>query len=75
MVSLTIFSTSILTLLLTSPAMIDFPVVTRVSHATLDFGSKAKKLSNIESLIWSASLSGWPSLTDSDVKNKTFKLL
>ena len=34
---------------------------------TFELGSKARKLSNIASLIWSAILSGWPSLTDSDV--------
>ena len=50
-VSLTFFSISNLTLLLTSPAIIDFPVVTSVSQATLDCGSKARKLSNMESLI------------------------
>jgi hypothetical protein len=42
-------------------------VVTRVSQATLDSGSQAKKLSIKASEIWSATLSGWPSETDSDV--------
>ena len=44
------------------------PVVTRVSQATLLSGSKAIKLSNSASLIWSETLSGCPSLTDSEVK-------
>ena len=42
-------------------------MVTKVSQATLDSGSKAKKLSISASLIWSATLSGCPSDTLSDV--------
>ena len=37
----------------TSPASITWPVVTKVSHATLEFWSKAKKLSIKASEIWS----------------------
>jgi hypothetical protein len=44
------------------------PVVTIVSQATRAVGSWARIASRIESLIWSAILSGWPSVTDSDVK-------
>ena len=56
-----------LSLDLTSPATTTCPVVTKVSHATFDSGSKAIKLSIKESEIWSETLSGWPSETDSDV--------
>src|SRR5213594_2007893 len=44
------------------------PVVTMASHATRASGSLARIASRIASEIWSASLSGWPSVTDSDVK-------
>src|SRR6266571_9096152 len=44
------------------------PVVTRVSHATRAAGSLAMMASRTASEIWSAILSGWPSVTDSDVK-------
>src|SRR4051812_27484538 len=44
------------------------PVVTRVSHATRLTGSCVRMASRIESEIWSAILSGCPSVTDSDVK-------
>jgi hypothetical protein len=43
-------------------------VVTRVSHATRPFGSSVRTASRTESEIWSATLSGCPSVTDSDVK-------
>src|SRR3712207_2897044 len=54
----------------TSPAMWTWPVVIRVSTATRLFGSCASIASRIESLIWSAILSGWPSVTDSEVKRR-----
>ena len=38
-----------------------------VSQATRPFGSSARTASRTESEIWSAILSGWPSVTDSDV--------
>src|SRR2546425_1930706 len=44
------------------------PVVTRVSHATRAAGSLARIASSTASEIWSAILSGWPSVTDSEVK-------
>src|SRR5665213_1146607 len=65
--SLAISCTSRYALDFTSPARTTCPVVTNVSHATLLCGSNAKKLSISASLIWSATLSGCPSLTDSDV--------
>src|SRR5204862_719447 len=43
------------------------PVVTRVSHATRAAGSLAMMASRTASEIWSAILSGWPSVTDSEV--------
>src|SRR5205085_2812018 len=45
-------------------------VVTSVSHATRPFLSPLRTASRTESEIWSATLSGWPSVTDSDVKEK-----
>jgi hypothetical protein len=51
----------------TSPANTTCPVVTNVSQATFDSGSNAKKLSISASEIWSATLSGCPSDTDSEV--------
>ena len=44
------------------------PVVTKHSQATREFGSSAIKASKMASEIWSHILSGWPSLTDSEVK-------
>ena len=54
-------------LVLISPATTHRPVVTSVSHATRPYGSSARTASRTLSLIWSAILSGWPSVTDSDV--------
>ena len=51
----------------TSTAKITWPVVTKVSQATLLFLSNAKKLSINASDIWSETLSGCPSETLSDV--------
>src|SRR2546423_6933665 len=44
------------------------PVVTKVSQATRPYGSCASTASSTASEIWSAILSGCPSVTDSDVK-------
>src|ERR1700693_644817 len=44
------------------------PVVTRVSQATRAIGSSRRTASKIASEIWSAILSGCPSVTDSEVK-------
>jgi hypothetical protein len=51
-----------------SPATITSPVVTSVSQATLLWGSSAMTASRMASEIWSAILSGCPSVTDSEVK-------
>src|SRR5947208_14426887 len=53
-----------------SPATTTRPVVISVSHATRPFGSSVRTASRTESEIWSAILSGWPSVTDSEVKEK-----
>src|SRR5690606_31640636 len=45
------------------------PVVTSVSQATRPLGSLARIASSTPSEIWSAILSGWPSVTDSEVKS------
>src|SRR5512132_983185 len=49
-----------------SPATMTSPVVTNVSHATRHSGSTARMASRTASEIRSASLSGCPSVTDSD---------
>ena len=51
------------------------PVVTRVSHATRPCGSWRITSSRMESEIWSATLSGCPSVTDSDVNRREFRSL
>jgi hypothetical protein len=51
-----------------SPAIIAMPVVTIVSQATRDCVSCSRIESSIASEIWSATLSGCPSETDSEVK-------
>src|SRR5206468_6941791 len=50
-----------------SPATTAIPVVTSVSQATRAVGSLPMMASSTASEIWSAILSGWPSVTDSDV--------
>src|SRR5437764_2747030 len=54
----------------TSPATCTWPVVISVSTATRLSGSSLSRASRTESLIWSAILSGWPSVTDSDVNRR-----
>jgi len=51
-----------------SPASTTSWVVVRVSQAMRASGSFDRKRSTIASEIWSETLSGWPSETDSDVK-------
>jgi len=51
-----------------SPDTSASPVVTKVSAATRPVGSSFRMASRIASEIWSATLSGWPSVTDSEVK-------
>ena len=50
-----------------SPETTIRPVLTSVSQATLPYGSSASTASSTPSEIWSAILSGWPSVTDSEV--------
>src|ERR1700735_2957638 len=54
-----------------SPETTIRPVFTSVSHATRPFGSSRSTASSTPSEIWSAILSGWPSVTDSDVKRNS----
>src|SRR2546421_2042696 len=70
MTSRTIAGMSAYASVVTSPATCTCPVVTRVSTATRDRGSLASNASRIESLIASQILSGWPSVTDSDVNSR-----
>ena len=53
-----------------SPATTTKPVFTRVSTATRLCGSCASMASSTASEIWSQILSGWPSVTDSEVKRR-----
>src|SRR5918912_4400931 len=61
---------SMYSLVVISPATTTRPVVISVSHATRLAGSRASAASSTASEIWSAILSGCPSVTDSDVKRK-----
>src|SRR3954454_9893922 len=54
----------------TSPAHTHSPAVSSVSRATRLVGSPASSASRTVSLIWSAILSGCPSVTDSEVKSR-----
>src|SRR5918998_1993092 len=51
-----------------SPETTTSPVLTSVSQATRPYGSSRITASSTPSEIWSATLSGWPSVTDSEVK-------
>src|ERR1700754_3093585 len=55
-----------------SPETTTRPVFTSVSHATRPYGSSLRTASRTPSEIWSAILSGWPSVTDSDVNRYSF---
>src|SRR5689334_4329605 len=55
-----------------SPETTTRPVFTRVSQATRPVGSSRRTASRTPSEIWSATLSGWPSVTDSEVKRYSF---
>src|SRR3954465_11415759 len=70
MVLRTISAISTYPLVVTSPAMWTWPVVISVSTATRLRGSSLSMASRIASLIWSAILSGWPSVTDSEVNRR-----
>src|SRR5207247_5180461 len=54
-----------------SPATTTRPVVISVSQATRPSGSSARTASRTESEIWSATLSGCPSVTDSEVNRNS----
>src|SRR5436190_10296695 len=54
-----------------SPDMTTRFVLTRHSQATRLSGSSARAASRMPSEIWSATLSGWPSVTDSDVNRNS----
>src|SRR5215471_70989 len=62
-------------LLVISPATTMVPVVSKVSQATRDSGSPARAASTTASEIWSAILSGCPSVTDSEVKRNQLLML
>src|SRR5580658_10636719 len=51
------------------------PVMANVSHATRPIGSSARIASSTASEIWSATLSGCPSVTDSDVNKRLYAIL
>src|SRR3954468_22248123 len=55
-----------------SPDTTTRPVFTSVSQATRPVGSSAMTASSTPSEIWSATLSGWPSVTDSEVNRYSF---
>src|SRR6478735_3856604 len=66
-VSRTIARTSTYVSVVISPATTTRPVVTSVSQATRPSASSFRTASRTASEIWSATLSGCPSVTDSDV--------
>src|ERR1700687_5430063 len=59
-------------LVVISPAMTTRPVAVKVSQATRLDESSARQASRMASEIWSAILSGWPSVTDSEVNKERF---
>src|ERR1700716_3400633 len=69
MTSRTIVGMSAYASVVTSPATWTWPVVISVSTATRLRGSLLSSPSRMESLIASQILSGWPSVTDSEVNN------
>src|SRR5688572_16053082 len=74
-VSRAIFGMSTYASVVISPATTHRPVVSKVSQATRPFGSSARIASSTASLTWSAILSGWPSVTLSEVKVQRDTLL
>src|SRR4030065_1962627 len=53
-----------------SPSSMTKPVFVAASQATREYGSCSKQASNMPSLIWSHSLSGCPSVHDSEVNSR-----
>ncbi len=68
----TTFWKSTYALVVISPAITTNPVAVRVSQATRLEVSSARQASRMASEIWSAILSGWPSVTDSEVNKMRF---
>src|SRR5262245_20855512 len=60
--------------LVISPATTTIPVLMSASQATRLSGSCARSESRIASEIWSHTLSGWPSLTDSELNTKSLSI-
>src|SRR5215211_2642065 len=58
-----------------SPETTTSPVFTRVSHATRPVGSSRSTASRTPSEIWSAILSGCPSVTDSEVNRNSLSFI
>src|SRR5690348_11566858 len=58
-----------------SPATTIRPVVSIVSQATREKGSPPSAASTTASETWSAILSGWPSVTDSEVKRNPLSMV
>ena len=58
-----------------SPETTTRPVFTSVSQATRPFGSSRMTASRTPSEIWSAILSGWPSVTDSEVNRYSLSFI
>src|SRR5438876_1289419 len=71
---LAISPNSTFALLVISPATTTSPVLMSDSQATRLSGSCASSASSTASEIWSQTLSGWPSLTDSDVKTQSLSI-
>src|ERR1700733_4964475 len=64
----TSLSTSMRCFVVISPPTMTRPRATNVSQATRPVGSSARTASSTASEIWSQTLSGWPSVTDSELK-------
>src|SRR6478735_5813677 len=62
-------------LVVISPASTTRPVLQSVSAATREYLSSARMASRMASEIWSATLSGWPSETDSEVNRKLWLMI
>src|SRR6202011_2810768 len=75
MVSRTMRGMSTYVLVEISPAMWICPVIANASQATRPLGSFSRIASRTASEIWSASLSGCPSVTDSEVNRRRYAML
>src|SRR5262245_27837142 len=70
-----IWSKSTTALVVISPTSTTSPVLQSVSAPTREYLSCASSASSTASEIWSETLSGWPSETDSEVKRKLLVLI